>query len=1079
MREAEVFTREAGLLHGPFRWTKGGIPAGRQFDVEFGRIWQVEHVCRAKPMAFLRLLIPLLLLGAFAISAPEGGEPAPRRVEVLFFGDDGHHQPLERYRLFKEVSGNRGINLSYEKRMEALTRENLANYDVLLVYANHQEITPKQLEAVKGFVENGGGLMPVHCGSACFKSTDGYIDLVGGQIEGHGDGTFSARVVEPQHPAMKGYKPFETWDETYRHHRLAKDITILQRHGEEPWTWVRTQGKGRVFYTAHGHDERCWIQEGFHDLLERGVRWAAGENVSIVDLPPLEYKVPMLPSQYRTKLPVPKVQQPLSPQESMLRSQVPAGFELSLFAAEPDIEHPIAIAWDHRDRLWVVETLDYPNGMTTGERGHDRLKICEDTNGDGRADKFKVFADGLALATSAVHANGGVIVSSGGKMLFLKDTDGDDKADERKVLFEGFKMYDTHAGVSNLRFGFDGWIYGTVGYAGFDGMVGGKPAKFDTGVFRFLPDGSQIEFLGKTTNNTWGLGFTEDFDILGSTANRQPSWQVIGDGGNVHRSDRGTRIFPTTLDVQGSDGWDPPVELLGEGKIRAKGRHYTAAAGHAVYTAKRFPRDWWNQVAFVCEPTGHLVSMTRLRTENADFIAPFEGENLYASSDAWSAPVAAETGPDGAVWIADWYNIIVQHNRPGAPFEQTKVERGAGAAYITPLREKPMGRIYRVVYKYDPNNFTVTTNSKGESLVIRREAPKQIHEPLDPAKPGTLLAGLSDESLVRRLHAQRLIVEKGDKEMIPPLVHRARDIHSLYALAGLGYFKKESKESILLLLDILDASADPVARRVALVVLPAEVPIPPLKPEYESDPFFYREWLLLAARSPADEKLGRSLRDWHRNRQQLRRGEVLDRCFAAAAARHATGFLLASLENPPDPSVLKERIYPAAIKAFAANRSPQVLAALEKDDSLLGRALKEAIKEHRIEKKHNPPAGQLARGEAVYARTCAACHQSNGSGVDGAFPPLDGNARVAGEPGALVKIVLHGLTGPVGVPGKLAVNSLMPPVIGLTDAEIADVLSFVRHAWSNDAAAIPAEEVAKVRAATKDRQAAWTAGELK
>ena len=1017
-------------------------------------------------MRLLRLLLPLLFLGALALFAQQGpsAKREPRRVEVLFFGDDGHHRPLDMYRLFKEVSGNRGINLSYEKRMSELTPENLAKYDVLLVFANHQEISPRQLDAVKGFVDNGGGFVPVHCGSACFKKTDGYIDLVGGQIEGHGDGTFTARVVEADHPAMKGYQPFETWDETYRHHRLAKDITILQRREEEPWTWVRTQGKGRVFYTAHGHDERCWKQEGFHDLLERGIRWAAGDNVDIINLPPLEYKVPMIPDRYQTKIPAPKVQQPLSPQDSMKRAQVPAGFELSLFAAEPDIEHPIAIAWDEKDRLWVVETLDYPNGMVTGDRGNDRLKICEDTDRDGRADKFTVFADHLALATSVVHANGGAIVSSGGKMLFLKDTDGDGKADERKVLFEGFKMHDTHAGVSNLRYGFDGWIYGTVGYAGFEGTVGGQLVKFDTGVFRFLPDGSKIEFLGKTTNNTWGLGFTEQFDILGSTANRQPSWQVIGDGGNVHRADRGTHIYPTTLDVQGSDGWDPPVELLGDGKIRAKGRHYTAAAGHAVYTAKRFPQDWWDKVAFVCEPTGHLVSMTRLRTEDADFIAPFEGENLYASSDAWSAPVAAETGPDGAVWIADWYNIIVQHNRPGAPFEQTKVERGAGAAYVTPLRERPMGRIYRIVPKFN-TRFSPPKPDVEPTL-----------EPLDPAQSESLLEGLFDESLVRRLHAQRLIVESGNKDLIPQLVRTGRNVHSLYALAGLGYFTKESGEAIDLLKDVRDASTQD--RRAAYALWPADAPCD-CDPKWEADPFVIREWLLLAARMPANEALGRKLRDWHRNQQKLRRGEVLDRCYAAAAARHSTGFLLASLENPPDPSVLKERIYPAAIKAFSQNRSPQVLALLEKDNSPLGQALKDSIKDKHIEKKHNPPADQLARGEAVYARTCAACHQSNGIGVDGAFPPLDANARVSGNPEAMVKIVLHGLTGPVDVPGKLQVNSIMPPVIGVTDAEIADVLTYVRHAWSNDAAPVNASAVAPIREATKVRQTPWTAGELK
>ncbi len=1002
-------------------------------------------------MAFVRIVLPLVFLGALLLAAGRGEGNAPRRIEVLFFGDDAYHHPLERYRIFKEVSGNRGINLTYEKRMGALTPENLAKFDVLLVYANHQEISPEQLAAVKGFIEGGGGFVPVHCGSACFKKSDGYVGLVGGQIEGHGEGVFTARVVAPEHEAMKGYEPFETWDETYRHHRLAEDITVLQRHEEEPWTWVRGQGKGRVFYTAHGHDERCWYQEGFHELLERGIRWAAGEEVTLIDLPELEYETPMLPERHREGGPAPKVQEPLSPEESMKRAQVPPGFGLSLFAAEPDVVNPIDLCWDEWDRLWVVEAMDYPNDMQSP--GNDRVKICEDTDGDGRADKFTVFADKLSIATSAVHANGGLIVTSGSQMLFLKDTDGDDRADERRVLFEGFRMHDTHAGVSNLRYGFDGWIYATIGYAGFEGVVGGVPVKFDTGVFRFLPDGSRIEFLGKTTNNTWGLGFTEDFDVLGSTANRQPSWQVIGDGGPVHRADRGTRVFPITLDVQGSDGWDPPVEWLGDGRIRAKSRHFTAAAGHSVYTGQRFPREWWNRAAFVCEPTGHLVAMARLRTEDADFSAEFEGNNLYASSDAWSAPVAAETGPDGAVWIADWYKIIVQHNRPGAPFEQTQVEKGRGAAYVTPLRDKAMGRIYRVF-------------------------PKGSADPGPPAADP--VDGLADPSLVRRLHAQRMIVGGGRRDLVPRLREAAGGgfgIHALHALAGLGFFGPDSGEGASFLADMLGHKS-PTHRRTALALWPAEreCPFDPLR---EPDPFVIREWLLLAARMSADEALGRKLRDWHRNQQQFRRGMVLDRCFAAAAARHATGFLLASLETPPDPSVLGERIYPAAIRAFAENRPPQVLARLEGDDSPLAAALKEAVKENIVVKEHQPPVDRLARGEAVYARTCAACHQNNGGGVDGAFPPLDGSKLMSGNPANAIRIVLHGMTGPVEVSGKLTVNSLMPPVPGLSDTEIADALTYVRHAWSNDAPEVPEAEVAEIREATKNRREPWSSEELR
>lgn len=1007
----------------------------------------------------------ILWLGCCFLAAGQDEDAAASRpLEVLFFGDDAYHHPLERYRLLKEVSGTRGLRLTYEKRMEALTAENLAWFDVLLIYANHQEITPGQLGAVREFIEQGGGFVPVHCGSACFKKNDAYVGLVGGQIKGHGDGIVTARVVEPGHPAMKGYAPFATWDETYQHHRLAGDITVLQRHGEEPWTWARAQGKGRVFYTAHGHDERCWAQEGFHELLARGIRWAAGEGIAPPELPALEYNTPLLPERYHADPPPPPVQEPLAPEASLKLAQVPPGCEIALFAAEPDVVRPIAMTWDERGRLWVVEALDYPNNLTENGAGRDRLKLCEDTDGDGRADRFTVFAEGLSMATSAVHARGGVIVVDGPRVLFLQDTDGDGRADERRVLFEGIKTHDTHAGVSNLRHGLDGWIYATIGYAGFEGTVGGRLMKFDTGAFRFRPDGSALEFLGKTSNNTWGLGFTEEGDVLGSTANRQGSWQIVGDGGAARRADRGTMIFPITQDVQGSDGWDPPVEVLGPGRIRAKARHFTAAAGHAIYTGRRFPIEWWNRAVFVCEPTGHLVALGWLRTENADFFTDFDGNNFYASADAWSAPVAAEPGPDGAVWIADWYNIIVQHNRPGAPFEQTKVERGPGAAYLTPLRERPFGRIYRV--------FPKASEEESKAETAEQPGAPPIAE---------LIAQLEDENLLRRLHAQRRLVESGRTSLNPLLktaVAKAHGIHALQVQAGLGYFAPENKEGLDWLAEVLRSQPGAELRRTALSLWPAEVECP-FDPLQESEPFVLREWLLLAARRAPDEALGRQLRAWHRTQPHLRRGETLDRCFAAAAARHATGFLLASLDEPPDGSALKERIYPAAIRAFAESRSPQVLVRLEKDDSPLARALKEAAAPKFSAKTHRPPADSLARGEALYARTCAACHQSHGRGLEGAFPPLDGSPRVTGAPDVAARIVWHGLLGPVDVPGQPTINSLMPPVPGLSDADLADVLTYIRHAWSNDAAAVSPSDIATIRAATKDRATPWTLEELK
>ncbi|MGA0134700.1 MAG: PVC-type heme-binding CxxCH protein, partial [Opitutales bacterium] len=189
-------------------------------------------------------------------------------------------------------------------------------------------------------------------------------------------------------------------------------------------------------------------------------------------------------------------QKPFSVKGSMERTQVPADMRLVLFAAEPDIAKPIAFAWDERGRLWVAETRDYPHGvMEDQQKGNDSIKICEDTDGDGRADKFTVFADKLNIPTSFVFARGGIIVSQSPTFVFLKDIDGDDRADVREVVLTGFGIRDTHAQASSLSYGYDNWLRGAVGYSGFDGEVGGKKLGFAMGSYRFKSDGSALEFL--------------------------------------------------------------------------------------------------------------------------------------------------------------------------------------------------------------------------------------------------------------------------------------------------------------------------------------------------------------------------------------------------------------------------------------------------------------------------------------------------------------------------------------------------------------------------------------------------------
>lgn len=221
-----------------------------------------------------------LALALSVASASAADEP----LKVLFLGDQGHHRPADRAKQLIPVMKDRGIDITYtEDQADALKPETLAKYDALIVYANSTEITPDQDKALLDYVENGGGFVPLHCASYCFLNSPAYIDLVGAQFQRHGFGEFDTETIDADHPITKGLKPFRTADETYVHTKHnEKDRHVLQVRaegdGQEPWTWTRTQGKGRVFYTAYGHDGRTWSQPGFQDLVERGIRWAANKG---------------------------------------------------------------------------------------------------------------------------------------------------------------------------------------------------------------------------------------------------------------------------------------------------------------------------------------------------------------------------------------------------------------------------------------------------------------------------------------------------------------------------------------------------------------------------------------------------------------------------------------------------------------------------------------------------------------------------------------------------------------------------------------------------------------------------------
>ncbi|MEX2188688.1 MAG: PVC-type heme-binding CxxCH protein [Pirellulales bacterium] len=713
------------------------------------------------------------------VEQPAAKKDDARRLAILFLGDNGHHEPAKRATSITPVLERRGIDVTYTDDVAQLTKENLAKYDGVLIYRDSGDLPAANEQALIEYLESGKGVIPIHCASHTFRNSRKYTELVGGRFWKHETGVFRARIIDAQHPAMRGVKSFESFDETYMHNELGSDIRVLMARarddgGYEPWTWVREQGQGRVYYTASGHDDRTWRDPGFHQLLESGIRWACG--VAGDDLPPTEYQdaAEGLPNyvtgeRWGTEAGrVMKMPKPLDVKTSMKHMHVPEGFHVELFAAEPDITKPLAMNFDHRGRLWIVESVDYPNRLLGDPRsdGNDRIKVCEDTDGDGRADKFTVFADKLNIPTSLLPYKDGVLVVLAPYIMHLRDTDGDGVCDRRDVVISGFGRGDTHAVASNLHYGFDNWIWGVCGYSGGQARQGtdGKilSQRFGQCVFRFKPDGSAFEVITPTSNNIWGLGFSENGDVFASTANNQHSvhvalpnrlyenvrgWHGVGSAGIADHE----RFHPITRDVRQMDH---------HGK-------FTAASGHEVYTARQFPEEYWNRAAFVCEPTGHLIHLCWLVPQGSGFVSR-DGYNFFASTDPWTSPVAAQVGPDGALWFSDWYNYIIQHNPTPRGFRT-----GQGAAYETTLRDKTHGRVYRVVY--------------GDA--------KPSTKTLADATTEKLVETLGDDNLFWRLQSQRLLVERTNRDTQPALVEAAKNMakpqqaaHALLSLSGIGSF---------------------------------------------------------------------------------------------------------------------------------------------------------------------------------------------------------------------------------------------------------------------------------------------------
>jgi len=358
----------------------------------------------------------------------------------------------------------------------------------------------------------------------------------------------------------------------------------------------------------------------------------------------------------------------LSPEDEKKGFKLPPGFEIQLFASEPEIGKPINMSFDARGRLWVTQSYEYPFPDSTGV-GKDKITILEDTDGDGSADTFTDFADSLNIPIGIIPVKDGAVAYSIPNVYHFIDKDGDDRVDERKVILSGFQFKDTHGMINNLFRGLDGWIHGSHGYANNSSVTDrkGKVLEMNSGnTFRFKEDGSDIEFTTTGRVNTFGYAYDEKGYLYSVDCHTSPIYQLIRGADYPHFAKQATGI-----------GFGPHTVI--------KNQHgATALAGLEYYIDSKFPEVYQNSFYYgdvvkskVYRSTKEMNGTTAYITQEEDFID---------SADPWFRPVDVKLGPDGALYIADFYNRIIGHYE--VPLDH-------------PGRDRERGRIWRIVYKGD------------------------------------------------------------------------------------------------------------------------------------------------------------------------------------------------------------------------------------------------------------------------------------------------------------------------------------------------------------------------------------------
>jgi putative heme-binding domain-containing protein len=356
---------------------------------------------------------------------------------------------------------------------------------------------------------------------------------------------------------------------------------------------------------------------------------------------------------------------PRSPADELKGFHLPPGFEVQLVAAEPDIHKPINLNFDAHGRLWVTTTVEYPFPAPEGKTGRDSVKVLEDFGDDGRARKITTFADGLNIPIGVLPLQEGALVYSIPDVYRMEDTDGDGKADRRHPIYGPYGFKDTHGMTGEFTWGFDGWVYACHGFSNTSTIQGadGSPVTMQSGnIYRLRPDGSHLEYVTHGLVNPFGLAFDPLGNLYACDCETRPVYMLLRGG-----------YYPSFGRPDDGLGFAPEMINHGFGS--------TAIAGITYYAADHFPAAY-RDTLFIGNVVTNRINHARLERHGSTLQAVQE-KDFLASDDPWFRPVSIILGPDGALYVADFYNRIIGHYE--VPLDH-------------PGRDRERGRIWRIVY---------------------------------------------------------------------------------------------------------------------------------------------------------------------------------------------------------------------------------------------------------------------------------------------------------------------------------------------------------------------------------------------